>query len=143
MRTPCWPRANAAASSLSFNLLAGERECERSSLVNEEIVYFIFQLELDAQLQRALNYEAYEAAQQIRAKRETVGGPDAAQGPISRHAASCACVNQQAGDTWYALERAAPGPCQLLHCWLTTSGLGGRQITQAEMEPCSSRVNPP
>jgi hypothetical protein len=41
-------------------------------LVNEEIVYFIFQLELDAQLQRALNYEAYEAAQQIRAKRETV-----------------------------------------------------------------------
>jgi hypothetical protein len=54
-------------------LLAGERECERSALVNEEIVYFIFQLELDAQLQRALNYEAYEAAQQIRAKRETVG----------------------------------------------------------------------
>lgn len=51
---------------------AGERECERSALVNEEIVYFIFQLELDAQLQRALNYEAYEAAQQIRAKRETV-----------------------------------------------------------------------
>jgi hypothetical protein len=52
----------------------GERECERSALVNEEIVYFIFQLELDAQLQRALNYEAYEAAQQIRAKRETVRG---------------------------------------------------------------------
>lgn len=45
---------------------------ERSALVNEEIVYFIFQLELDAQLQRALNYEAYEAAQQIRIKRETV-----------------------------------------------------------------------
>lgn len=51
---------------------AGDRECERSALVNEEIVYFIFQLELDAQLQRALNYEAYEAAQQIRVKRETV-----------------------------------------------------------------------
>lgn len=50
----------------------GDRECERSALVNEEIVYFIFQLELDAQLQRALNYEAYEAAQQIRLKRETV-----------------------------------------------------------------------
>jgi hypothetical protein len=47
---------------------------ERSALVNEEIVYFIFQLELDAQLQRALNYEAYEAAQQIRIKRETVSG---------------------------------------------------------------------
>lgn len=40
--------------------------------MNEEVVYFIFQLELDAQLQRALNYEAYEAAQQIRSKRETV-----------------------------------------------------------------------
>jgi hypothetical protein len=50
----------------------GSREVERSALVNEEIVYFIFQLELDAQLQRALNYEAYEAAQQIRSKRETV-----------------------------------------------------------------------
>jgi hypothetical protein len=53
-------------------LHTGTREVERSALVNEEIVYFIFQLELDAQLQRALNYEAYEAAQQIRSKRETV-----------------------------------------------------------------------
>ena len=35
-------------------------------------MYFIFQLELDAQLQRALNYEAFEAAQQIRTKRELV-----------------------------------------------------------------------
>lgn len=56
-----------------FCVCAGTREVERSALVNEEIVYFIFQLELDAQLQRALNYEAYEAAQQIRSKRETVG----------------------------------------------------------------------
>lgn len=53
-------------------IVTGTREVERSALVNEEIVYFIFQLELDAQLQRALNYEAYEAAQQIRIKRETV-----------------------------------------------------------------------
>jgi len=51
-----------------------KREAERSSMVNEEVVYFIFQLELDSQLQRALNYTAYEAAQQIRAKRETVRG---------------------------------------------------------------------
>ena len=57
-------------------LLAGDptaRECERSTLVNEETVYLIFQLELDTQLQRALNYESYEAAQAIRQKRETVG----------------------------------------------------------------------
>ena len=48
------------------------REAERSALANEEAVYLIFQLELDSQLQRALNYDAYETAQQIRAKRETV-----------------------------------------------------------------------
>jgi hypothetical protein len=37
-------------------------------------VFFIFQLELDTQLQRALNYDAFDAAQQIRHKRELVGG---------------------------------------------------------------------
>jgi len=35
-------------------------------------VYFIFQLDLDTQLQRALNYEAYEQAKEVRAKRERV-----------------------------------------------------------------------
>ncbi|GLC55911.1 hypothetical protein PLESTB_001043400 [Pleodorina starrii] len=49
---------------------AGERE--RSMLVNEEVVYFIFQLDLDTQLQRCLNYEAYEAAQEVRKKRQRV-----------------------------------------------------------------------
>ncbi|KAG2452863.1 hypothetical protein HYH02_002207 [Chlamydomonas schloesseri] len=48
----------------------GERE--RSQLVNEEVVYFIFQLDLDTQLQRCLNYEAYEAAQEVRKKRQRV-----------------------------------------------------------------------
>jgi hemimethylated DNA binding protein len=41
-------------------------------LVNEEVVYLIFQLELDGALQRALNLEAFEAAQQVRARREQV-----------------------------------------------------------------------
>ncbi|GFR46804.1 hypothetical protein Agub_g8437, partial [Astrephomene gubernaculifera] len=49
---------------------AGERE--RSMLVNEEVVYFIFQLDLDTQLQRCLNYEAYEVAQEVRKKRQRV-----------------------------------------------------------------------
>eukprot|EP00983_Pelagomonas_calceolata_P024506 772396-Pelagomonas_calceolata.AAC.3 len=45
-------------------------EIERSEMVNEEMVYFIFQMDLDVQLQRALNYEAYEFAQGVRAKRQ-------------------------------------------------------------------------
>lgn len=49
-----------------------DAECERSSLVNEETVYFIFQLDLDTQLQRCLNYEAYEQAHEVRKKRERV-----------------------------------------------------------------------
>ncbi len=36
-------------------------------------MYFIFQLDLDTQLQRCLNYEAYEAAQEVRKKRQRVG----------------------------------------------------------------------
>ncbi|KAF5827961.1 Hemimethylated DNA-binding protein YccV like-domain-containing protein [Dunaliella salina] len=47
-------------------------EVERSEMVNEEMVYFIFQMDLDVQLQRALNYEAYEFAQGVRAKRQRV-----------------------------------------------------------------------
>lgn len=67
-------------------------------LVNEEVVYFIFQLDLDTQLQRCLNYEAYEAAQEVRKKRQRVdeavasmrerkarntGSPAAATGPLT------------------------------------------------------------
>lgn len=47
-------------------------DSERSDLVNNETVLFIFQLELDMQLQRQLNYEAYEAAQAVRLKREQI-----------------------------------------------------------------------
>lgn len=62
-------RAFWASSTGSPN---AKPEVERSSLANEEIVLLIFQLELDAQLQRALNYESYETAQEIRSKRELV-----------------------------------------------------------------------
>lgn len=45
---------------------------ERSALVNREVVLFLFQLELDQQLQRALNYESFDAAQEIRQRRQQV-----------------------------------------------------------------------
>lgn len=105
----CSAAAPLTAPGLSTQLPpshAGTREVERSALVNEEIVYFIFQLELDAQLQRALNYEAYEAAQQIRSKRETVSvaarnphtptwlAPDQ-KPPVSGHCSCSLCTNMQ------------------------------------------------
>ncbi|GIL48759.1 hypothetical protein Vafri_5212 [Volvox africanus] len=62
--------AKSGASKDGVARPAGERE--RSMLVNEEVVYFIFQLDLDTQLQRCLNYEAYEAAQEVRKKRQRV-----------------------------------------------------------------------
>lgn len=41
-------------------------------LINNELVLLIFQLELDAQLQRMLIYENYDAAQEVRARRQAV-----------------------------------------------------------------------
>lgn len=41
-------------------------------LVNEDTVYLIFQMDLDTQLQRCLNYEAYDDAQEVRKKRQRV-----------------------------------------------------------------------
>lgn len=67
-----WPWRSPNWQQLQKRVPPVQRDAERSGMVNEEVVYFIFQLELDSQLQRALNYTAYEAAQQIRAKRETV-----------------------------------------------------------------------
>ncbi|KAL3684536.1 hypothetical protein R1sor_002558 [Riccia sorocarpa] len=42
--------------------------CERSESANEELLLFLFQLDLSTRLQRALNNEQYEAAQQLREK---------------------------------------------------------------------------
>jgi len=41
-------------------------------MVNEEVVYLIFQMDLDTQLQRCLNYEAYQEAKEVRSKRQRV-----------------------------------------------------------------------
>jgi hemimethylated DNA binding protein len=45
---------------------------ERSALVNREAVLFLFQLEMDAQLQRSLTYENFDLAQEIRSRRQQV-----------------------------------------------------------------------
>lgn len=39
---------------------------ERSRLINKEVVLFLFQLEMDTQLQRALTYERFDLAQEVR-----------------------------------------------------------------------------
>jgi len=46
------------------------QEAERSDMVTEQLLLFIFQMELDTQLQRALNMEVFEVAKQIRERRE-------------------------------------------------------------------------
>ena len=45
---------------------------ERSPLVNREIVLFLFQLEMDSQLQRALTYEDFELVKDLRKRRSQV-----------------------------------------------------------------------
>ncbi|KAI7838253.1 hypothetical protein COHA_007942 [Chlorella ohadii] len=45
---------------------------ERSLLINKEVVLFLFQLEMDSQLQRALTYENFDAAREVRARRQQV-----------------------------------------------------------------------
>ncbi|GAX76663.1 hypothetical protein CEUSTIGMA_g4109.t1 [Chlamydomonas eustigma] len=49
-----------------------DMEAERSSLVAEEVIFMMFQLDLDIQLQRCLNVEEYEQAQEVRRKRNKV-----------------------------------------------------------------------
>ncbi|KAL4857449.1 Clp protease adapter protein ClpF [Chlorella vulgaris] len=45
---------------------------ERSLLINKEVVLFLFQLDMDSQLQRALTYEHFDMAQDVRARRQQV-----------------------------------------------------------------------
>lgn len=54
--------------------VAGETEAttDHSPLINKELVLFLFQLELDAQLQRALTYEKFEDAKALRERRTAV-----------------------------------------------------------------------
>ena len=60
---PCCPRASLAGRQQSEADSAAALTSERSGLVNKEVVLGLFQLELDAQLQRALTYERFEQAQ--------------------------------------------------------------------------------
>lgn len=47
-------------------------DSERSDMVNEEAVLFLFQLQLDQEMQKAMTYENYQDAMEIRSRREQV-----------------------------------------------------------------------
>jgi hypothetical protein len=77
---PCMVPRKAAAS------LVG-KHCLHATLqgpILTQTVYLMFQLDLDVQLQRCLNTEAYSKAQEIRAKRVKVKAPSSSDGPRSR-----------------------------------------------------------
>ncbi|XP_002978497.2 clp protease adapter protein ClpF, chloroplastic [Selaginella moellendorffii] len=58
-------KSSASSSSSSTSLSPKD---EYSESVNEELLYFLFQLDLATRLQRALNQDHYDAAQAIREK---------------------------------------------------------------------------
>eukprot|EP00798_Chlamydomonas_sp_ICE-L_P022438 gene22439-29550_t len=64
--------SNAASDDTTSSGETTSLEPARSSLVQAETVYFIFQLDLDSQLQQYLNKEAYDMAQEVRLTRERV-----------------------------------------------------------------------
>lgn len=47
-------------------------DLEQSTMANEEVVLFLFQLQLDQEMQRAMTYENYQAAMEMRSRREQV-----------------------------------------------------------------------
>lgn len=71
---------------------------ERSESANEDILIFFFQLDLSTQVQRALNLEEYEIAQQLRNKLseveiEVVKQQDGRRGSSSKSAAQDIAIN--------------------------------------------------
>lgn len=70
-----------AAFHLDADPALASLTAERSMLINKEVVLFLFQLEMDSQLQRALTYERFDIAQEVRARRQQV---DAALGELQQ-----------------------------------------------------------
>jgi hypothetical protein len=66
-------RAKPSFALRSNEAATAELTVEQSQLIHKELVLFLFQLEMDAQLQRALTYERFDAAQEVRARRQQVG----------------------------------------------------------------------
>lgn len=68
--------SSSSSSSLPFSssssVTSMDPMSDRSDMVNNEIVLFLFQLEMDAALQRALTYEDFETAKKVRARRAAV-----------------------------------------------------------------------
>ncbi|KAG1670018.1 hypothetical protein FOA52_011174 [Chlamydomonas sp. UWO 241] len=65
----CRPQLQKCCGSGGSGSHPSASSAERSDLVAEETVYLMFQLDLDVQLQRCLNQDAYERAQDVRSKR--------------------------------------------------------------------------
>jgi hemimethylated DNA binding protein len=65
-------KAHASAQKGSLDAAIASLTCEQSAMVNKEIVLFLFQVEMDAQLQRALTYEKFDVAQEVRERRSQV-----------------------------------------------------------------------
>jgi hypothetical protein len=66
--------ASGDYSQIEREPVVKRREVERSDWVNTQIVLLVFQMECDASMQRALNTEDYETAQNFRDKRAMVRG---------------------------------------------------------------------
>lgn len=78
-RLPAWRSCFGTGASRRATVLtpAGrwmsvDTTAERSPLVNREVVLFLFQLEMDSQLQRALTYEDFDLVKDLRARRNKV-----------------------------------------------------------------------
>lgn len=84
----------------------GDRSNVLSSLVTEEAIGLILQLDCDIQLQRCLNNTAYDKAKEIRAKRTKLDGQ--IQGLMDRKAAHQG-VTTAAQSPWSALDLASEG----------------------------------
>lgn len=68
---PCRAADGGASSSKkAWDSVPADANRDQSEASNEELVLLLFQLELDTQLNRALSYEAFEVAQEIRRRRD-------------------------------------------------------------------------
>ncbi|KAK9808147.1 hypothetical protein WJX73_001973 [Symbiochloris irregularis] len=72
--TCLWSQSEESSSEGPKDSLRARIALEKSDAVYQEVVLLLFQLDLDAQLQRALNMENYTEAQAVRQRREKIDG---------------------------------------------------------------------
>lgn len=67
-QTPFQALKGDSGSGVDISAVKKEAVMEKSAAANEELLLFFFELDLNTRLQKALNQDQYEAAQQIREK---------------------------------------------------------------------------